>query len=621
MCGFVGVFREGGEADPGVIPRMLATIEHRGPDDSGLWHGGPVALGHRRLAIIDPSIGSHQPFVTEDGRGVLVYNGEIYNYRELRRDLERAGGRFRSSGDTEVVLQALHHWGVEESVLRFNGMFAFAYFDRRSEALWLARDRVGIKPLLTAGVGRDLLFGSEAKALLANPHFAPRIDRFAVASWLLRRRRGTEHSLFEGIEGVRPGSWWKVTAAGITKHRYFDAIETIDIDRLVAAAGDRPDVYVDRFGGMLRASVRSHLVSDAPLATMCSGGVDSGLLTAYANEAAPGITAYVADAPPGGGEGDQAERVGRHLGVAIHRVAVGPEAFLRLWPETVWHSDGPTVHPSDAALLMVARRCRKDGIKVLLTGEGADELFGGYSDYRATHRKWRYAFGWERFLMPAAFRRLSLRTLEAAPFSTMAGRLDHGQRDRLTLVADPETDLMAGRLMTALARVEPVADRAFLAHCLFDLNDKLGWILHHHDRMGMAASIEMRVPFLENGMFDLAFHMPHRARLQRRTGKWAVKKVAAQSLPDGVVHAKKKGFPIPADFTRGAERLLAGGMVADFLEWPAYAEDQISARLVRDDNLRFHLVGLEIWMRMFIAGETAESIGDHLVAAQSRASF
>jgi asparagine synthetase B (glutamine-hydrolysing) len=235
MCGLVGIWRhDGGEADLQAIDAMLATIAHRGPDGIGAWQEGRVALGHRRLSIIDLSEAAAQPMLTEDGRGVLVYNGEVYNYRELRRDLEQEGVKFRSAGDTEVVLQALHHWG-------------------------------------------------------------PATERIAVQRDVCLRL----------------------------------SLDEIDFDRLVAAANGDPTRYVAGFRTLLKKSVRLHLASDAPLAAMCSGGVDSSLIAAYAKEELPDVPAYVADIPWTGGEGDQAERVGRHLGISLRRIEVDQACFLQ----------------------------------------------------------------------------------------------------------------------------------------------------------------------------------------------------------------------------------------------------------------------------------------------------
>ncbi|MCC6981931.1 MAG: asparagine synthase (glutamine-hydrolyzing) [Bauldia sp.] len=614
MCGLAGVWRhDGGPVTREEIAAMVAPIVHRGPDDSGEWLSGRVGFGHRRLSIIDLSAASRQPMITADGLGVLIYNGELYNYRELRAEMEREGARFTTTGDAEVVLQALHRWGPESSLPRFNGMFAVAYFDGREKALWLARDRIGIKPLLVADTGRELLFASEAKAILAHPRFERRINERVLDRFLLGRSWDSTTSFFAGIEGVAPGSWWRVSEAGVERRTYFDVLGAVDVERLVANGRADPGSFVEPFAAALRASTKLHLASDAPLGTMCSGGVDSSLITAYAKETLPDVRAFVADIPWPGGEAAQAERVGKHLGVPVERVRVDRTRLLGLWPRTVWHSDGPTSHPSDAALLAVTETCRDSGIKVLLTGEGSDELFAGYDWYAGTLRAWR-RLEWPRRLFTRRRRRLG-RDLRAAPFSNMPAARDHRLRRRLILFLDGERELYAHRLLERLGPVEPASDRAFLAHALFDVSDYISWILHRHDRIGMAASMEMRVPFLENAMFDFAFHLPRRAKFRRRTSKWVVKEAAAKVLPREVVYARKKGFPVPEAFTLGSEAILAGGMVADRFGWTAEATRRVMAMAREDAHLRFQLAGAELWMRLFFDGASADALGERLLAS------
>jgi asparagine synthase (glutamine-hydrolysing) len=612
MCGLVGIWRhDGRKADRSAIALMLEPIGHRGPDGIGIWQDGQVAFGHRRLAILDLTESSSQPILTADSTGVLIYNGEIYNYRQLREELETEGIRFRSSGDTEVVLQALHHWGPERSVIRFNGMFAFAYFDRRSRTLWLARDKVGIKPLLIANTGTELLFASEAKALLAHPRLKPRVDRHAIAKLILASGSASYRMPFEGIDEIRPGSWYKISEHEIEQHQYFHALTAVDLDRLVSASAKNPVNFVGEFREHLSQSVCLHLASDVPLAAMCSGGVDSSLIAAYTKEKMPDLRGYVADVTWPGGEGDQAERVGKHLGIPIRRVVVDRALFLNLWPHTVWHSDGPPTHPSDTALLAVAQTCRADGVKVLLTGEGSDELFGGYRWQQTTYDDWRRLSSWRRYFLPEG---ASRKALAWAPFATMIARADPKLRRRLTIALDAEVELLPRQFWDLLAPIKSQADRAFIAHNLCSLYHHLSWILHRHDRIGMAASIEMRVPFLENGMFDFAFHLPRGAKLHRGVGKWVVKKAAAEILPADIVYAVKKGFPMPKEFSLGTQHLLVGGVLQELLKWPANVTQEIATWLGKDGSLRFRVVGLELWARIFFRGERPVVLGEQLNA-------
>lgn len=614
MCGIVGAWRlDGGPVEAAPLERMLGAIAHRGPDDNGIWTGSQVGLGHCRLSIIDLSPAGHQPMLTTDGQGVLAYNGEVYNYRELRAELERDGFRFTGNSDTEVVLAALHAWGPEKSIPRFNGMFAFAYFDARDNTLWLGRDRLGIKHLYTTETDGMLLFGSEVKAILAYPGYRMAIDDAALRNRFLTKPRAHE-TLFQGVAGLLPGSLWKVTTAGIRKARYFEVESSIDADRVREAHrhGDRT-AMIDAFREALSDSVRMHLASDAPLAAMCSGGVDSSLVAALAHDEVPGLTGYVADVPPGGGEGAQAELAGRHIGVAMRRVEIGREDYMRLWSDAVFHLDSPTFFPSAPALLAVAWACRRDGIKVLLTGEGADELFGGYIWHAEAHRNWQRRLWVERWvpglISPRARRRA--REFPLDPPLTQRG-WERSVRQAMAQRTDDQT--MPARLMSALSGAGDEADIAFLVSGYNDLIEHLSWLLHRHDHMGMAASMEMRVPFLENRLIDMGLHLPRWAKFHDKQGKWLEKQVALERLPSEVVMAKKKGFPMPRSYTAGTERLLVGGMLADRLGWSTASTRAIIETFPTHAHLRYLTVSAEIFLRQQVGGLSAGEVGEQLNA-------
>jgi asparagine synthase (glutamine-hydrolysing) len=613
MCGIVGIWRsDNAPVDTQELAPMLGAIAHRGPDDRGEWQDGHVALGHQRLTILDLSARANQPMISADGQGVLVYNGEVYNHQDLREILEREGAAFRTTSDTEVILQAFRRWGAERTIPLFNGMFALAYFDRNEDALWLARDRLGIKPLLICQTGRELVFASEAKALLACAKVLRRFDRAVLTAWLLGRPPIGQHTFFEGISSLAAGTWWKVTSSGIARKQYFHALEAVDVQRIVSARDVGLTSFVEALRDTLKTSVRRHMVSDVPVAAMCSGGVDSSLITAYAKEFDPTIRTYVADVVGDDSEAPQAQRVAAHLGVPIETVPVDRKCYLHLWPQAVWYSDAPLYRSSDPALLAVAQKCRHHGIKVLLTGEGSDELFGGYSWQSDTFRLWTRLHRPWRKLYQRWIRNAELRRLRHAPFAGMLSRRDPAFRRRLTIAVEPETHLLPQRFLNRLRAVEPPEDRAFLAQCLYELYDSLPSLLHRHDRLGMGASMEMRVPFLENGMMDLAFHLPRRAKLQRESGKWIVKQAASELLPADVVHAPKKGFPMPAHFTRGCQRLLLDGLAKDYMEWSSATLDEILALAADEPVFRLQITGLEIWMRLFFGNEKPEQIGERL---------
>ncbi len=583
---------------------------HRGPDGRGTWIKNELALGHLRLSILDPSARASQPMESAGGEGVLAYNGEVYNYLEIRAELEREGASFTSSGDTEVVLQALQRWGPRRAIPRFNGMFAFAYFDLGTRELWLARDRLGIKPLYFAQCGAELLFASEPQALLAHPNLPCRPERLALVSFVLRGRPDPRLTLFEGVEAIEPGTWWRIGADSSERQRYFQVPEDLDMERLVAR--DPPDV-VTRFETLLDASVRLHLASDAPLATICSGGVDSSLLAALASRHMRDLHCYVVDMAGGCGEGDAAQRVTDHLGVHLTRVSTDRETHLRLWPEAVWYDGHPCHHRSSVALLSLARACRRDRVKVLLNGEGSDELFGGYGWHSRAYAawNWRARLGRALDLSPGG-RRERRHGLHFDVLTSLPGLGALGTRG--LAVVDGDGEMRRRELFEKLAPVRSDADRAFLFRCFDDLYTNLDPLLRRHDRMAMAASIEMRVPFLENAIIDFGIHLSRRSKLRHGQSKWVVKQVAEQLLPADIVHARKRAFPVPGAFDVGSEVLLQGGVAGDLLRWSRRTQEAVISLAGHDAELRFALVGLELWGRLYLRHETPEALAGELLA-------
>ena len=391
MCGIAGAWSFDGEpASPEIMRAMLGRLLHRGPDDEGIWTEGPLGLGHRRLSILDPSPAGHQPFVTEDGEGILCQSGEIYNFPELRTLLEDEGVRFRSRSDAEVALHALHRWGPAIAVPRFNGMFALAYYDRRVRALYLTRDRAGIVPLYLARPAGAIVFASEIKALLVHPRVPARPDPLALATLAYHERLDGPWTPFAGVKGVVPGTILKITEHTTETITYFDLLRDLDVNRLRRDTEGSLDAAAARLEEHLSRSVEIHLRSDVPLATTCSGGIDSSLVTSLARERKADLVGYVADVEGvGGRERERAEKVCRHLDVELRPVPVRFEDCLRLWPLAVFHNDQPLYFANDIPYMMVARAARQDGFRVLLAGEGADELFGGYVWQASTHRMWR----------------------------------------------------------------------------------------------------------------------------------------------------------------------------------------------------------------------------------------
>ncbi len=630
MCGIAGLWNKTNEAaSENLIDRMLSRIAYRGPDDQGVWTTGPVGLGHVRLSILDLTLRGHQPFVTDDGQGILTYNGEVYNFRELRALLEKEGVRFKSTTDTEVVLHALHRWGPEKAIPLFNGMFGLGYFDRRSNTLWLARDRVGIKPLYVYQNDKLFAFASEIKALIVHPGISVRPDIHALGSFLTQQRFEGDWTPFEGIEQVTPGSFWKFDSRGIQKTVYFDVLRDFSVERILENSKKNPDELVAEFEKAFYESVRMHLVSDAPLATMCSGGVDSSLTTAFAKDHKPDVVAYVANVKGAVSEGEKAQKVAAHLGIKIRQVDVDREDLLRLWPTAIWHGDQPNCHANDMPYLLVTRACHEDGIKVVLTGEGADELFGGYPWQVDAYRMWRKRrihSQWIPNSLPfriagkihPKLTPLNLQDYMCDPFSHRE-QLEFPQENlRQASIVDGGRRLARQEeIFHKLEQIKPLEDRAFLARAFEDWYGNLQAVLHRNDRISMAASIESRPPFLENRLMDLAMHFPIRMKYHQGKSKWVVKTVAEKKLPAEIVHSKKIHFAVAMDTWRHSAGLLKAGMLSELFKWGAREEAVILERSLDKPTVIHNLLGVEIWARLFLKNETPEKLGEELLQREN----
>ncbi len=627
MCGIAGFFnRDGKVASEVVLERMLERIKHRGLDDKGTWAYGPVGLGHVRLSILDLSERGHQPFLTADSQGVISYNGEVYNFKELRQELEKEGIRFRSSTDTEVVLYALHQWGPERAIPLFNGMFAFAYYDKRSNILWLARDRMGIKPLYVAKAQNTFAFASEIKALLSHPAIPCRPDMHALTTQMIYGRLTGAWSPFEGVETVVPGTLQKVAAGGVNTITYFDILNDIEPKRIIQRKKEKFEDLTKEFESLFAASVQAHLVSDAPLAAMCSGGLDSSLITAFAKKLKPDIVAYVADVDGiKVSEVDRAEKVCQHLGVELRKIKVDQEKFLRFWPLTVYHNDEPNFFTQNILSMVVSDAVHRDGFKVLLTGEGSDELFGGYDWQVDVYRMWRIR-RLQTAILPniRLFRVLGrflsklsppdLPNLMRNPFQDMEmgwpGQKPTGQ---FCAVDGGQRSFRQAALFKKLAEVKPLEERAFLTCCLEDLYAHLRTSLSSHEKMAMACSVEARVPFLENHLIDFGLHLPFSAKYHKGVAKRVVKAVAVKTLPFEIVHAPKIGFGINDEFWKDTAPFLRDGFVSEFFKWNQTEIDTILERVSSDRLLLFNLVSMELWARIYCNNESPDELSEMLL--------
>ncbi|WP_187969791.1 asparagine synthase (glutamine-hydrolyzing) [Aquibium microcysteis] len=617
MCGIAGVWRfaeRTQDVDDDDVRTMIAAIRHRGPDGEGYWSGDSLMLGHCRLAIIDTSDRGLQPAVTADGSGVLAYNGEVYNFRELRRELEDAGGRFLSGTDTEVVLRALHEWGVETAVRRFTGMFAFAYFDRRERVLWLCRDRLGIKGLSVVRRGDRLLFASEDKALLRASGVGTRIDTRTVTLSLALQDVDAHLSSFADVRRLPPGACWRVDGEGIREGSFWNALAAIETERL----GDRHRPVAEakvELENLLRASVGLHCVSDVRLATACSSGVDSGLVTALSREFVDPFHAYVVAPDTGVSEAQGAQRTCDRLRVPLQRVGFDRETYLRNLATAIYHVENGNLSNSTAALLAMTRQCRQDGVKVLLTGEGSDELFGGYGWHAVSAGRARWANVLAAFGPTRRARERRRRRIATMPFANAFAGSGTVEHRILSASLFAQHILAPEAILEALSTVSPVYAQVFAGNGIFDLYGHMGCIIHRHDRISMASSVELRVPFLENAVIDFALNLHPDFKRRQGRGKWLLKEVASKYLPRENILARKKGFPVSSDYFAGTESTLRSGALRDLMAWSRAETERIVGLCAADGAMRTRLVGHEIFGRIYGWGVSPEQTGEALVAA------
>ncbi len=581
MCGICGKlnFDRLEQVDPGLLRRMTETLLHRGPDGGGQFVSGPVGLGHRRLSIIDLNTGG-QPMSNEDDTIWVVYNGEVYNFQELKADLEARGHKFKSATDTEVIVHLYEELGPE-SVSKLQGMFAFALWDDRKQLLLLARDRVGIKPLYYTNTGKSLVFGSEIKSLLPDPgvsrNINPRaIDRFFTYGYL----PGSE-TLLEDVFKLDPGHYLTARDGQIEVRQYWDLRFEASPHR--TNFGDT----VEELRELLSRTVKAHMISDVPVGVLLSGGVDSTATLRYAVEQTnkPIHTFTV------GFSGEQfaderpyARLAAQRFGTEHHEITMTAENFLDFLPRYAWHMEEPVFEPPAVALYFVSRLARESGVKVLLSGEGGDEAFGGYQTYRnlLLFERLKALFGPAKGLL-----RLGLRALGKTGWKRVgkySGLVDLPMSEYyLSRTATPDSAMM--RLKSSLYTEEfaeslrgeksDLPTRSLFAR--LDGGSPLDSMLYvdtktwlpddllvKADKMTMATSVELRVPLLDFQVLEFAASLPSAFKVRGWTTKRILKAALEDSVPHEIIGRKKTGFPVPyARWLRDNMRGFVGDTLHD----------------------------------------------------------
>ena len=553
MCGITGYYSTVPEARA-ALPAMTAALAHRGPDADGFHFDGPIGFGHRRLSVIDLA-GSCQPLVSDDGALALVFNGEIYNFRELRRELQAAGHRFATDGDGETILLGWRQWG-EGVLVRLAGMFAFALWDRAQRKLFVARDHLGVKPLYYAWHRGSLVFGSELKALLPFPGLPRRIDPDALALYLECQYIPAPRSIYADVRKLLPGHWLAVRDGAFASGRYW-------LPSYVPKHGGTLADVVDGLDRELTRSVTSMLVADVPLGAFVSGGVDSAVVAAIATRATGrpldtfnlGFTGSDV-----GSEHVEAAAVARHIGSRHHCLMLGPDEVLPALGDWVDVFDEPFGDQAALPTMLLAQFARRQ-VTVVLTGEGADEVFGGYGNYvkrlREEHvTRWLGAAGSP---LPPLLRRLPPRIardrlLKAAAeplarrYATIPNIFDSLLRHEMFTPAFHA--LAQARIAdTAAARYAECDSPAYLDH-LLDIDARL-WLpddlLAKVDRATMAHSLEARVPYLDHDFYGWCARLAPAHKVAGNERKVALKALARRYLPDAIVDRPKQGFMMPLD--------------------------------------------------------------------------
>jgi asparagine synthase (glutamine-hydrolysing) len=624
MCGITGYWSDQAP-DADLAIRMAARLESRGPDDAGAWtdKAAGLALAHRRLAILDLSPAGHQPMASPCGRYVLVYNGEIYNHQNLRKELEAKGSAFewRGHSDTETLLAALRYWGVERTLERLNGMFAFALWDAIERKLLLARDRMGIKPLYYGRSGDTFLFGSELKALTVHPDWQGEVNRDALALYMRHNYVPAPWSIYKGISKLQSGHFVVITNSGHdigTPVCYWDLAQIAE--QGIASSYGEPEVMIEELDALLRDAIGQRMVADVPLGAFLSGGYDSTTVTALmqAQSDRPVKTFSIGFHEENYNEAIHAKAVAKHLGTEHTELYVTPEEAMSVIPKLPTIYDEPFSDSSQIPTFLVSQLTRRH-VTVSLSGDGGDELFFGYGRYYTGERIWG-KFG----RVPLSVRRLAAWIVHYVPRKTLEKamavvpkrlRIQH-IADRLPKLAEilvhPSGEAFYRQLVShwkepdqliqgaaepdtilsrpdRLPRLPSLRERMMYLDMMTYLPDD---ILTKVDRASMAVSLEARVPLLDHRVVEFAWQVPTEYKYRDGKGKWLLRQVLYRYIPKEIMNRPKKGFGVPIEhWLRGPLREWAEELLD---EQRLRQEDFFDAKSIRK-MWEEHLSGKRRW--------------------------
>ncbi|MFY9554642.1 MAG: asparagine synthase (glutamine-hydrolyzing) [Blastocatellia bacterium] len=636
MCGICGIavpIDSDRSIDESVLIRMRDALKHRGPDEAGVFTDQQVGLGHRRLSIVDLN-GGRQPMPNEDLTIWISYNGEIYNHRDLRPGLEQRGHTYRSACDTETIIHLYEEYGAR-LVEHLRGMFAFAIWDSRRRSLLLARDRLGIKPLYYAMTpDNSIYFASEIKAIIETGAVKPELNYLALSEYAANRSTFGEDTLFRNVKRLLPGHTLRWQDGRVEINRYWD----------VSFAKDEPSLteseYVKRFQELFTESVRLRLMADVGLGVFLSGGIDSSAIAAVMSKMVdePIKTFSVAFAEREANELSYARAVSNAFGTQHHEITVSPADFFEALPGLVYQEDEPIAHPSSVPLFFVSKLAAEH-VKVVLTGEGSDELLGGYEKYRRTILNVALGRAYNR-LLPKGIRGQLKRAIESIPATSGVRRklsrtflclnptiqdiyfdnfsvFSRAMQRRLFALETLEKTGPSDPYKTELEHIDRCDSGALLDQLLAsDLKTYLHELLMKQDQMSMAASIESRVPFLDHKLVEFSARLPIDMKIHGVTTKYILRRAMRGVLPKQIITRKKMGFPVPIGrWLRGQfSHIVDDYVLSERASVRGIFNTEFVGQLVarhragEDHSERlWALINFEIWQRRFLDREPASS--------------
>ena len=595
---------------------MMQRISHRG---SGFKVSSfdSFTIGSVQLKETSLSNDQEQHKFLEKRKYILALDGVIYNIDSVADELRQCGVCDNKDDQLETVLLALLTWGIKDAVRKFDGMFAFVFYDNEKQSLWLGRDRLGIKPLYYWSKNGSIIFSSEIKAILTHKDVHVEPDVMMVLQYLQEDTVNRNRTLFRGICVVEPGTVIEYKKSVLSKTTYYDPIDELDYERLtMKESSDKKEQIINELDWMIKNSVKIQAEKTERIGVLCSGGVDSALLCAYAKTCNIDFSMYVADVEGAYPEKEKASFVANRLKKDIRIASFSDKDFLKCWPSTVWHSDQPTIFQSDPALYYLLSFCRAQDVKNVLVGEGSDELFCGYRWYLSEYGNVDEYKG----IMPQTNHNFYRYRQMLSTYDQSLESWNMRELGSMYLFADERIH----RFETLYMRLSNYVDgneSIRLSRQLVDLYDRLSMLLHRADRMGMASSVNCRAPYLSNNIVEYTSSLPYWCKYQKGTDKPIIREIASRYLPLLVANNPKRAFAVRGDVYRFCIPLVYRGFIAQLLQIEKNTEDIVLHDVLKgnyNQSFLYRLGCLELWGRIYINGESPEALGLQLCQIQEK---